>query len=106
MSALDFTDSAWWGGKPVARRAADARVRGRVVVTGTIVSTRAVHVGGSMSLSCVLGDGTGEIGLLFIGRPAIAGLVEGARCTVEGIARMESNQLVLWNPLYRLESPR
>jgi hypothetical protein len=106
MSTSDFTDSAWWGEKPVARRVADARARGRVVVTGTIVSAGTIDVGGCMSLSCVLTDGTGEIGLLFLGRPAVAGLLEGARCTVEGTATMESKRLVLWNPLYRLEFSR
>lgn len=105
MSTSEFTDSDSWGGRPVARRIADASPRGRVVVTGTVSSVGTVALGGSVSSSCMLSDGTGEIGLLFIGRNTVPGLVAGARCTVEGTARMGSGQLVLWNPLYRLEPP-
>lgn len=76
---------------------ADARPRGRVAATGIIRSTTEVALGGCTSLYCVLGDGTGEIGLLFIGRPSIAELVEGAGCTGEGAARMETHRPVLWN---------
>ncbi len=105
MSTYDFTPCPWWGGKPVARRVADARPRRRVVVTGTISSLHAIDVSGSPSLSCVITDGTGEIGLVFLGRSAIAGLDVGTRCTVEGTARPGPGRLVLWNPLYRLELP-
>lgn len=89
----------------MARQVADAQARGRVVVTGAVVASSTVALGGGLSCSCVLSDGCGEIGLLFIGRRAVPGLVVGARCTVEGTARMASGQLVLWNPLYRLEPP-
>lgn len=72
---------------------------------GTVSSVGTVSVAGSVSFSCVLSDGSGEIGLLFLGRHSIPGLVVGTRCTIEGTARMGSGQLVLWNPLYRLEPP-
>ncbi len=89
----------------MAQRVADAQPRGRVVVTGTIVASSTTVLGGGVSYCCVLSDGSGEIGLLFIGRRAVPGLVVGARCTVEGTARMGSGQLELWSPLYRLEPP-
>jgi hypothetical protein len=76
-----------------------------VVTTGTICSTHATEVGGSPSFSCVLFDGSGEVGLLFLGRSSVPGLEVGARCKVEGTARMGSDHLVLWNPIYRLELP-
>lgn len=104
MSTFDFTDSATWGGRPVARRVADARPRERVVVTGTIGATATVSLGGTASYSCVLSDGTGEIGVLFIGRRTVAGLASGTRCTVEATAILQDGLLVLWNPLYRIES--
>ncbi len=74
-----------------------------MVTTGTICSSAIPEVGGSTSFSCVLFDGSGEIGLLFLGRSSIPGIEVGARCTVEGTARMGSDRLVLWNPIYRLE---
>ncbi len=68
-----------------------------------MVATEKVAVGGIDSYSCVLADGTGEIGLLFIGRRTVVGLTQGARLTAEGTARMDGGRLVIWNPLYRLE---
>ena len=106
MSSFEFTDTACWGGRPVARRITDARPRRRVVVTGTIRGTGTTTLGGNTSCSCVLADGTGEIGLLFLGRETIPGLVGGVRCTVEGTARMGDGRLVLWNPYYRIELER
>jgi hypothetical protein len=103
VSSFEFTDAVCWGGRPVARRITDARPRRRLVVTGTIRGTETTIVGGSTSYACVLADGTGEIGLLFLGRQVIPGLVGGVRCTVEGTARMGDGRLVLWNPHYRIE---
>lgn len=89
----------------MARWAVDAEPRGRVVTTGTICSAHITEVGGSTSLTCVLFDGSGEVGLLFLGRSSVPGIEVGARCTVEGTARMASDRFVLWNPMYRLEPP-
>ena len=75
------------------------------MTTGTICSTAITEVGGSTSFSCVLFDGSGEIGLLFLGRSSVPGVDVGTRCTVEGTARMGPHHLVLWNPTYRLAPP-
>ena len=103
MSSTEFTSASEWGGRPVARVIADARPRGRIVVTGTVVEVATVRVGHASSYRCLLDDGSGQIGLLFIGRNTIPGLAVGTRCTVEGTVRREANCLVVWNPLYRLE---
>ena len=103
MSSDEFTDSDWWGGRPVARKIAEAVPRGRVVVTGVIYSTEVTQQHGAPSYECLMDDGTGEIGLLFLGRRSVAGIVVGTRCTVEGTARIEGGRLVVWNPLYRIE---
>jgi len=87
-----------------ARRIANARPQARVAVTGTIVSARTVTVGTSPGYLCRLADGTGELDLLFLGRTAIAGLVPGARCTVEAMAGIYRGRLTAWNPRYRLMS--
>ncbi len=103
MSAVEFTDAASWGGRPVACKIADAIPRGRLVVTGTVCSGRVVDRYGTLSYVCLLDDGTGEIGLLFLGQSCVAGMVAGTRCTIEGTARMADGRLMVWNPLYRIE---
>jgi hypothetical protein len=45
------------------------------------------------------------MGLLFLGRPTIPGMVQGARCSVEGTVRVDGDRPVIWNPLYFLELP-
>jgi hypothetical protein len=108
VSTVSFTDGDTWGGRPVARRLADAAPRRRVVVTGTVCDTgtaRSGALGSRGSFRCELDDGTGHIALLFFGRSDVPGLGPGARCTVEGTARPDRGGLVLWNPLYRLEPP-
>ena len=51
----------------------------------------------------LLDDGTGELGLLFLGQRCVAGMVVGTRRMVEGPATMADGRLVVWNPLYRIE---
>lgn len=103
MSSFEFTKSSNWGGRPVAWKIADAQARGRVVVSGTIVSVGSKVVGGSPSFTCVIDDGTGQLDLLFVGRRHVRELVVGARYTVEGTAQRVSSHLVVWNPFYRLD---
>jgi hypothetical protein len=103
MSDNDFTQSAYWAGRPVAYKIADAERRGRVVVSGTIVDVGRVQMRGVTSSQYVLDDGTGHLGLLFLGQPRVAGLSIGTNCTAEGTAQMNHNRLVVWNPLYRVE---
>ncbi|MGH3470616.1 MAG: hypothetical protein ACRDPG_01050 [Nocardioidaceae bacterium] len=73
------------------------------MVTGVICSTEVTAEHGPASYACVIDDGTGELGLLFLGRRGVAGMVVGTRCTVEGTANLEGSRLVVWNPLYRIE---
>ena len=103
MTDREFTDEPTWSGRQVARNIADAHPRQRVVVTGTIVSVRLDRVGPSPAYRADLTDNTGQIGLVFLGRSAVPGMVVGARATVEGTARLEGVDLALWNPIYRLE---
>jgi hypothetical protein len=106
VTAEGFTSDACWGGRPVARRIADACPRYRLVVTGTITAIRVVELGESYGLRCELDDDTGQVALVFVGRAEIPGVVKGARCTVEGTARQggdNQSELEVWNPLYRFE---
>ncbi len=103
MTEGEFTTSGYWGGRPVAHKISETVPRGRVVVSGVIYSTEVTQDHGTTSYECLLDDGTGEIGLLFLGRRRVAGIVVGTRCTIEGTARLEGRRLVVWNPLYRIE---
>jgi hypothetical protein len=103
MSCNEFTQSAYWAGRPVAVKIAEAESRGRLVVTGTIVEASTEWTQGVTSARFVLDDGTGQLDLVFLGRPQVAGLSVGAGCTVEGTARIDHNRAVVWNPLYRIE---
>jgi two-component system, OmpR family, sensor histidine kinase KdpD len=80
-------------------------VRGqdRARVTGTIISARTTAFGSSLGYRCVLADGTGELDLLFLGRPALAGLTAGARCSIEGVVAARGARLAVWNPRYELQ---
>jgi CheY-like chemotaxis protein len=51
----------------------------------------------------VVADGSGEITLLFLGRPHVAGVTPGRQCTAEGRACVYQESLVIWNPRYVLE---
>lgn len=93
------------GPPPVARRLADAVPRGRVAVTGTILATWGTTMAGTTSYTCLLSDGTGKVGLLFVGRRQVRGLTVGARCQVEGTARRHGDLLMIWNPLYEIGPP-
>ena len=93
-------------GLPLALSVAAAIPRSRVAVSGVIVSAKLWSHGRSggadLGFRCVLDDGTGRIDLVFLGRVRVPGLVVGARCHIEGTARMEHGHLTVWNPLYRL----
>jgi RecG-like helicase len=104
MSSFELTSESAWCGRPIARKVRDVRPRSRLVVTGTICAAETVRFGGSPAYRVVLEDGTGELDALFLGRSTVGGLVVGARCSVEGTAQVTRGRLVVWNPLYKLES--
>jgi hypothetical protein len=74
-----------------------------VVVTGMIRSTETVTVGSGLAFHFTLVDGSGELDVLFLGRPTIRGLTPGTRVTVEGRLGTHDCKLALWNPRYRIE---
>ena len=103
MSGWEPTTDECWGGRPVARRIADARARLRVVLTGTVVDAQPCIWRGSAAHAFTLDDGTGRLTLVFGGVRHIPGMVEGAQCTVEGTALADEGGIVLWNPFYCFE---
>jgi RecG-like helicase len=91
-------------GWPVAGRIADAHERERIVVSGRVLSTRCVRHGSGPAYRCELDDGSGTLGLLFLGRTGVPGFVVGGRCTVAGTVQRDAQGLVIWNPWYQLEA--
>lgn len=100
----EFADAATWGGRPVARRIADAVPRGRVVVTGTICGAETAQRGGGVFYECTVDDGTGTLVAVFMGRASVPGLTVGARWTLEGTAHAARGRIEVLNPRYRLEA--
>jgi hypothetical protein len=88
----------------VATRIADAHERDRIIVAGQITSTRCVRHGSGPAFRCQLDDGSGTIGLLFLGRTGIPGFLVGTGCSIEGTVQRDAHGLVTWNPWYRLEA--
>jgi hypothetical protein len=87
-----------------AQLIADIRPQSWVVVTGMIRSTGTVTVGSGVAFHFTLVDGSGELDVLFLGRPSVPGLLlPGTRVTVEGRAGAHDCKLALWNPRYRIE---
>jgi hypothetical protein len=64
------------------------------------VTSLAAYVRPWVRLDIEFCDGTGTITLRFLGRTEIPGLVIGCYLTVEGTPWMDSDTLVILNPLY------
>ena len=92
-----------WGGRPIARRVADARARQRVVVSGKVVDAQPAIWRGAAARVYDVDDGTGRLSIVFSGARPIPGMVEGAQVTVEGTALADERGIALWNPFYRFE---
>ncbi len=103
MNVWEPCSADCWGGRPVARRVADARARERVVVTGKVVDAQRCIWRGSGAQAVGLEDGTGRLTIVFGGVRSVPGMIPGACCTVEGTALADERGIVLWNPFYRFE---
>ncbi|MGH7687436.1 MAG: amino acid permease [Candidatus Dormibacteria bacterium] len=94
----------------LARRAAGTQPikeviwRRRTVVAGRIRSVRVQTAVGTANLECALTDDTGELLLVFQGRPQIPGIVPGARLVAEGMVGSWQGKLAILNPDYELVS--
>jgi len=100
----DQATSDTWGGRPVARRIADAAPRRRVVVTATVTSVELRRWRGVPAWTVTVDDDTGSLTVVFTGIRPVPGMDKGARCTVEGTVLADGPGLAVWNPRYRFES--
>lgn len=83
---------------PVALR--EARARRRAAFRGSVSET-VVLDGPGPCFRAVLNDGTGELALVFLGREAVPGIVEGAQLEVEGMVGRFRAEPAILNPRYR-----
>lgn len=84
-----------------------AEPRARVVVTGIVVRVEPVRWVGGPVLEVQLRDETGVLGLAFLGRRAIGGVVPGALMTVAGTVGRHHGRTVILNPeLWLRKGPR
>lgn len=88
-----------WGGRPVARRCADAVPRRRAVLRGRVTGLAGRRLAGGIALHAVLDDGTGQVLLRWLGRDVVAGVTEGAIVLVEGTVSSYRGQPALLNPV-------
>lgn len=103
---MNAPDEERWGGRPIARRVADAAPRRRVRTSGVLraVAVRA-WVGGD-TLECELDDGSGTLTVVFPGRRWVPGIRPGARLAIEGTVGLHEGRQVVANPLYSFAAPQ
>jgi hypothetical protein len=76
--------------------------RQRANVGGEVKRIRSVPRAGAPSFEVIIGDGTGEVVAVFVGRRSIGGIELGRHLTVEGVPRAERMRMVIVNPSYTL----
>ena len=81
---------------------AAAPERTPVLVGGEIRSQHRSSPEGRRFLQVEIADGSGAAMLVFTGRSRIRGMETGRAIVVEGVGRIESGRLTIWNPAYTL----
>jgi hypothetical protein len=60
---------------------------------------------GVATLQCTMGDGTGDIPIVFLGRRQVAGIEQGTLLCVSGMVGERAGHLEIMNPSYQLLAP-
>jgi len=103
VSPAPPAEPACWGGRPIARRIADAAPRQRLVVRATVASVCMGRWRGSPACTVELDDGTGRLRAVFSRARPVPGMAVGTCCAVEGTVHVDGDGLALWNPAYSFE---
>jgi amino acid transporter len=80
------------------------RFRQHATVRGKVRSVRVQPLAGTSTLECVIGDDTGQISVVFLGRRHISGIAVGRTMLAEGILGDHHGRLCFLNPAYELRS--
>lgn len=83
-------------------RIADAPDREMVWLRGTLHTVSLRPRGGVPALEADLGDGTGVVTLLWLGRRRIAGIEAGRSLSAHGRIGVQDGRRVMYNPRYEL----
>lgn len=89
--------------EPAVTVIADLRLQSKAAVEGMIRSAGTVTLGSGTAYHFTLVDGSGELDVLFVGRPDVAGLQPSTRIIAEGTVGSYGGKLALWNPRYEIE---
>jgi hypothetical protein len=81
---------------------ADAPLRERVIVQGTLKTVTLRPRGGVPALEAELYDGTGSINVIWLGRRRIGGIAPGRGLRVEGRIGQQDGESIMFNPRYSL----
>jgi hypothetical protein len=86
------------GGKPIA----ELELRRPALVCGTLRAVTLRPRAGVPALVAELYDGSGSLGVIWLGRRQIKGIEPGRRIRVEGLVTEVSGNRVIYNPRYEL----
>ena len=86
------------GGTPIR----ELGVRERATICGTLRAVTLRPRAGVPALVAELYDGSGSLGLVWLGRRQIAGVEPGRRIRVEGLVTESGGTAVIFNPRYEL----
>ena len=75
-------------------------------VAGEIELVRVVPRSGADAIEATLTDGTARVTAVFLGRRRIPGIAAGRRLVIEGVPTKHGNQVLFYNPVYRLLTAR
>jgi len=90
---------AWADGVPGTTRITDAEPRSVARIAGVVEGLRVRPREGVPAIEAVIGDGTGQVTAVWLGRRQISGLTLGARVVVEGRLGGDTAHLQLMNPI-------
>lgn len=90
---------------PYVAPIASVRLRQRVRIAGRIHAVRVRTRASMPTLECVVGDGTGSIAVVFLGRRNVPGIEVGTRIVVEGTVSEHHGRLAILNPDYEILAP-
>jgi hypothetical protein len=76
--------------------------RQRCKVRGKVTAVRVQPFAGTPTLECIIGDGTGQLSVVFLGRRKVPGLFVGRSLAVEGVLGRYQGRLCILNPRYEL----
>lgn len=102
QAAVEAADLSLECSRPGCVRIEELKERGWGRVTGTVHSLAVPPQGSPPQLRVELYDGSGVLGLVWLGRSSINGIEPGSYLTVTGRVAATDDRLVMYNPGYDL----